>query len=172
MKQRLAESVRGFRLPRYAEIPTVGLYLEQTTKYINGYLAPLGWLELTSSMVSNYVKKGLVPAPVKKLYYPDQIAHLFFIAIAKNLMTMEDISLFLSVRRENYPMPVAYDYLCAEMENMLFYCFGLKDHVDEIGSTHTAEKELLRNMVIAAAHTAYVHSYCMEIRQKNQPTGK
>ena len=47
LKRQMAESVRGFRLPRYAEIPTVGLYLEQTIKYINGFLAPLGCLELT-----------------------------------------------------------------------------------------------------------------------------
>ena len=50
MKRRMAESIRGLRLPRYAEIPTVGLYLEQTIKYINSYLAPLGCLELTGSM--------------------------------------------------------------------------------------------------------------------------
>ena len=29
-KVRVAESVRGFTLPRYDEIPNVGLYLEQT----------------------------------------------------------------------------------------------------------------------------------------------
>ena len=61
LKRRMAESIRGFRLPQYAEIPAVGLYLEQTIKYINGFLAPLGCLELTGSMVSNYVKKGLIP---------------------------------------------------------------------------------------------------------------
>ena len=33
-KQQIAESFKDFRLPRYQEIPTVGLYLEQTTKYI------------------------------------------------------------------------------------------------------------------------------------------
>ena len=65
LKRQMAESIRGFRLPRYDAIPTRGLYLEQTIKYINSYLAPLGCMELTGSMVSNYVKKGLIPAPVK-----------------------------------------------------------------------------------------------------------
>ena len=40
-KQRIAESFRGFHLPRYQEIPDVGLYLEQATKYIGGCLATL-----------------------------------------------------------------------------------------------------------------------------------
>ena len=74
MKLRLAAPIRDFRLPRYAEIPNVGLYLEQTTKYINSYLAPLGCPEVTSSMVSNYVKKGLLPNPIKKQYDSQHIA--------------------------------------------------------------------------------------------------
>ena len=35
LKQQIGQSVQGFRLPRYQEIPDVGLYLEQATKYIN-----------------------------------------------------------------------------------------------------------------------------------------
>ena len=73
MKRRMAASIRGLHLPRYAEIPNVGLYLEQVTKYINGYVAPLGCLELTTSMVSNYVKKGIIPKPIKKQYYAEHI---------------------------------------------------------------------------------------------------
>ncbi len=165
MKSLLAESVRDFRLPRYGEIPTVGLYLEQTTKYINGYLAPLGCVELTPSMVSNYVKKGLVSAPIRKLYQPEQIAYLFFIAIAKNLMSIEDIHLMIQVQRSTYPLEVAYDYLCAQMENMLHYYFGLKDQIDDIGVTHSQEKHLLRNMLVAAANTIYLHCYCAQLRR-------
>ena len=69
-------AIEKFRMPRYREISDVGLYLEQTVKYINGVLAPLGCMEVTASMVSNYVKNGFVPAPVKKQYYADQIAYL------------------------------------------------------------------------------------------------
>ena len=49
--------MQEFRMPRYHEIPDVGLYLEQTIKYINSCLAPLD-IAVTASMVSNYVKKG------------------------------------------------------------------------------------------------------------------
>ena len=92
-KQIIADSLRDFHLPSYREIPDVGLYLDQTVKYVNRYLAPLGCMEITSSMVSNYVKKGLVENPVKKQYNREQIAYLFFIAVAKNVLSMEDIRL-------------------------------------------------------------------------------
>ena len=59
-KVRVADSVRGFTLPRYDEIPNVGLYLEQTAKYISEYLNCLGDFTLTRSMISNYVKKGII----------------------------------------------------------------------------------------------------------------
>lgn len=51
-------SARDYRMPRYKEIPNVGLYLEQTVKYINECLAPIE-ISITPSMLSNYVKKGI-----------------------------------------------------------------------------------------------------------------
>ena len=165
LRRQMAESIRGFRLPRYAEIPTVGLYLEQTIKYINGFLAPLGCLELTGSMVSNYVKKGLIPAPVKKQYYPEQISYLFFVAIAKNLMSMENIDLLISIQRNSYTLPVAYDYMCRELENMLAFHFGLKDTVEDIGITESDEKTLLRGLISSAANVIYLHSYFEQVRK-------
>ena len=168
MKRRMAGSIRGFRLPRYAEIPTVGLYLEQTIKYINTFLAPLGCLELTGSMVSNYVKKGLIPAPVKKQYYPEQISYLFFVALAKNLTSMENIDLLISVQRETYTLPAAYDYMCGELENMLFYFFGLKDTPEEVGETESDEKNLLRGLIMSAANVIYLNNYIEYVRTQNK----
>ena len=76
--------ISEFRMPRYREIPDVGLYLDQTVKYMNRYLAPLGCMEITTSMVSNYVKKGYISNPVRKQYSAEQIAYLLFIAVAKS----------------------------------------------------------------------------------------
>jgi hypothetical protein len=39
-------------LPTYDQIPNVGLYLEQVTKYISDHLAPLEDIQLTGSMIS------------------------------------------------------------------------------------------------------------------------
>ena len=90
MKRLMSETIREFRLPRYRELPDMGLYLEQTVKYLNTVLAPLGCLEITASMVSNYVKKGIIAKPVKKQYYAEQIAYLFFVVVAKNQLSMEE----------------------------------------------------------------------------------
>ena len=165
-KRRLAESVRDFRLPRYIEIPTVGLYLDQTTKYINGYLAPFGFMEITPSMVSNYVKKGLIPAPVRRQYFQEQICYLFFVALAKNLVAIEDIGLLIDLQKNSYTLPVAYDYFCDEVENIIGYVFGLKDTMDELGVTHSDEKDLLRSLAFSAVQVIHMQAYFTEVRRQ------
>ena len=96
------ESVSGFRLPRFNEIPDVGLYLEQTTKYINTYLEPIGF-EITSSMIRNYVKMGLVKNPEQKQYFVDHIGHLIAITVLKNVISLENISvLFVNQQKVKF----------------------------------------------------------------------
>lgn len=168
MKEQIQQSVRGFSLPRYHEIPNVGLYLEQTAKYISEYLDCLGDFSVTSSMISNYVKKGLIRSPVKKQYDREQIAYLIFIAIAKSVLSMEDIRLLFSMQRKVYSPQRAYDYFCSEFENVLFYVFGIKDTVDTIGIDHTDEKTMLRNTIITVAHKAYLDKHFAAIHTQER----
>ena len=158
MKLALAEPIRTFHLPRYAELPDVGLYLEQTSTYINHCLAPLGCVEVTGSMIRNYVKMGLVKNPAKKQYYADQIAHLLAITILKKVLPLEHIQEMFDRQRRIYTDQVAYDYFCMEMENILYFRFGIKDTVEEVGETDTVTKEMLRSAVVAVSHVIHLYA--------------
>ena len=120
-KQKIADSLRDFRLPRYHEIPDTGLYLDQTAKYISGFLAPLEEGCLTPSMISNYVKKDLVDNPVKKRYGREQIAYLFFIALTKNVLSLDGLINFIALQKRTYSLQKAYDYFCEQFENTLLF---------------------------------------------------
>jgi len=161
MKNALAECVRSFHLPRYAQLPDMGLYLEQTTKYINQCLKPLGCMEITNSMIRNYVKMGLVNNPAQKQYYADQIAHLICITILKHVASLEHIQELFSRQREVYTDEVAYDYFCMELENVLFFRFGLKDSVEDVGVTTSTIKEMLRSAIVAVSHIIHLNA-CFE----------
>ena len=154
----MAAHIEQFRMPRYREIPDVGLYLDQTVKYLNRYLAPLGCMEITSSMVSNYVKKGYISSPVRKQYDAEQIAYLFFISIAKSVLSMDNIARLFEMQKKMYTAEIAYDFFCEELENMLQYIFGLKSQVDEVGTpTDKSEsKTMLRSTIIAVTHIIYL----------------
>lgn len=156
-KESVARVAREFRLPRYQEIPTVGLYLEQTTKFIAEFLNPLQAGCITNSMISNYVKKHLISSPVKKQYDRDQIAYLIFIAVAKNVLSLDELARFIELQKKTYDLPRAYDYFCLEFENVLQYVFGLKPSLDNVGVDSTDEKLMLRNTISAVAYKIYMH---------------
>ncbi len=166
IKESIGEPIRHFRLPRYEEIPSVGLYLEQVTKYISDYLAPLNGVEITSSMISNYVKKGLVANPVKKQYSREQIAYLMFVAIIKTVVSMDDIKLMVSIQKETYSTQRAYDYFCLELRNVLEYVFDRKSELDMVGVEETGEKVMLRNVIITVAHKVYLNALMAALRQE------
>ena len=164
MKGLFALRIRDFRLPRYRELPNVGLYLEQVTKYVNGVMAPLGCPEITPSMVSNYVKKGVIKAPIKKQYDAEQLAYLIFISLGKSVLSLENIMQLFSMQKSTYPPETAYDYFCCEFENILAYVAGLKEQMDQIGVTESREKDLLRSAITAAAHILFVSCSFQELK--------
>ena len=170
-KETLAEAVRKFRLPRFEEIPDVGLYLEQVTKYIGDCLAPLENVSITGSMISNYVKRGLVPNPVKKQYNREQIAYLLYIAVAKNALSLDNIGILFDMQRRTREIKAAYDYFCTELEDFIFYVFGLKDSVEPADSNTSDEKMILRNTIIAVAHQTYL-DMCLRAIQSEQTSNK
>ncbi|MBE5921386.1 MAG: DUF1836 domain-containing protein [Lachnospiraceae bacterium] len=153
--------IEHFKLPRYHELPTVGLYLEQTITYINDCLAPLGDITVTSSMISNYVKKGYIERPIKKQYYAEQIARLLFLVVAKQVLPMPHIVALFQLQRQTYTPEVAYNYYCREFETMLYSLFGLPYQPSELEADATFAKKMLRSVIIAVSHMIYVN-HCFE----------
>lgn len=164
----VSAAARDFRLPRFHEIPDVGLYLEQVTKYINDALAPIAQAGLTGSMVSNYVKKGLIASPVKKQYSREQIAYLFYIAVVKSVLPMEDIRLMLSIQKKTYTSEKAYDYFCSELENVLDFVFERRSELGTVGVETTDEKVMLRNTIITVAHKFYLDKLLSALRAQEE----
>ncbi len=155
-KQAAAAALGNFRLPRYHEIPDVGLYLEQTTKYVCGYLEPVLPGSITSSMVSNYVKKGLISSPVKKQYSREQIAYLFFIAAAKNVLSLDALQGFIRLQKQTYDLETAYNYFARVFENLLLFSFEQTDIILEGGEESTDEKRLLFSCIASVTQKIYL----------------
>lgn len=156
IKQHVVDALADFRLPRYAELPDVGFYLDQVVQYANSVTAPLGLPALTGSMVSNYVKQGLVDKPVRKRYSADQVAYLVFISVAKNVMSIENLRLFIGMQKRTYDSFTAYDYFCDQLELALAYVLGLSDQLEDTGVTESEEKTMLRYSCIAMANVVYL----------------
>ena len=168
MQNRITADIAAFRLPRYAQIPEVGLYLEQVVRYINARLAPLGEPELTGSMVSNYVKKGIISHPVKKKYTREQLASLMYIAVSKTVLSMENIDALFQMQRAHCTAEEAYNYFCDEMENCLPFVFGCTREIRDLAVDAADEKLLLRSTILAAANKMYLDCCFNALRQEEK----
>jgi hypothetical protein len=162
MKRVMAEPMKQFSLPRYDQLPDMGLYLEQAVKYTNQLFAPLGCVEITGSMVRNYVKMGLIENPVKKQYYADHLAYITAVTILKQVVPLDQISILFRRQKQVYTAQVAYDYFCMELENVLRYRFGIKDTIEDIGETSSLEKEMLRSAITAVSHIIFLNA-CLRL---------
>ena len=164
--RRVAACAAGFALPRYADLPQMGLYLDQTVQYVNSYFRTFCGVELTSSMVSNYVKKGILSHPVRKKYARDQIASLMYIAVSKTVLSMENIDALFKMQRAHCSAGAAYDYFCDEMENCLPFVFGCTREIRDLAVDAADEKLLLRSTILAAANKMYLDCCFDALRQE------
>ena len=78
-----------------SEIPGIDLYMDQVTTFMDSHLNTSKWLGedkiLTKTMINNYAKNRLLPAPVRKKYSKEHILLLLFIYYYKNLLSIGDI---------------------------------------------------------------------------------
>ncbi|MCF0114685.1 MAG: DUF1836 domain-containing protein [Erysipelotrichaceae bacterium] len=169
----LYESRYGqWQMPKYKDIPNIGLYSDQTIQYINDTLSPLfiSGKEnfLTTAMINNYVKIGLIKPTQKKRYDRDQIAYLMVVCVFKQLYTIPQIAQLISEQISLFKTEQAYNYFATELEQAILYSFNFSD-TPWLDSTVTYQEERLyvRSSVMAFAQKLLVESYLqMKIAEK------
>lgn len=163
--RRVAACAAGLPCP-YAELPTVGLYLDQSVQFVNGCFCTFQGVELTASMVSNYVKKGIISHPIKKKYTRDQLACLIYIVVSKNVLSMENIDSLFKMQQAHYTSAQAYDTFCDELESYLPYVFGLTKSFSELEPDVDDARKLLRSTIISAVNKIYLDCVFTDLRQE------
>ncbi len=88
------ERLQAFKLPRFESLPEIPLYLDQVLEYVNPILADLfdGEEVVTRSMINNYVKHKIMPAPVKKRYTNEHVAYVIVISVFKPVLSLPNIA--------------------------------------------------------------------------------
>ena len=84
-----------FSYPKWEEIPSINLYLDQVLLYVNQICptaSPDKEKGLTASMVNNYVKHSYISKPEKKKYQRKQIARLIAITTLKSVFSIQEIA--------------------------------------------------------------------------------
>ena len=166
----MTNKFQDFHMPRYDEIPDIDLYMDQLLVYIDKVLAPLSVNEqekaLTTSMVNNYVKQGILPATVKKRYSRDHVVILIEICLAKQLYSIGEIGKLIAVQNANFDMRTSYNYISTELENVRKTTFSNEPLSKDSGNSNKMERLLVRNTVIAFAHKLHTQMLSDELLKK------
>ncbi|MBO7663730.1 MAG: DUF1836 domain-containing protein [Clostridia bacterium] len=94
--EEILEHLYGCLLPDWEKLPDFGLYKDQLIVYISRELPGLnGIADLTSSMINNYVKAGLIEKPNGKKYSREALAQLLMIIQLKLTTPMELVKTLL-----------------------------------------------------------------------------
>ena len=88
------------------DVPNIDLYMDQVTTFMDEQLEACKRYEddkiLTKTMINNYAKNNLLPAPEKKKYSKEHVLTLLFIYYFKNLLSINDIQSLLNPLTEHY----------------------------------------------------------------------
>lgn len=154
-----------FFLPKYKEIPDIGLYLDQVAKYINTYIECFPEMTVTPSMISNYAKAKLIDRINKKTYSREQIASLIFIVMAKNVLSINNIlTLLTEIRQQETSIESSYEYFHQTLEKILHEA----EEPERQNISGVDEKEnLLRNIAVALSHKILLERY-FEIKKNEE----
>ena len=105
----------------WEELPDLALYMDQIISYMPRQLIHFDESEaLTSAMVNNYIKDGLVPRAEGKRYGPEHLGYLTAVVALKQILSVRDIGALLHAGRETgKSSPELYDYFCQALDRAL-----------------------------------------------------
>ena len=163
----MTNKFQDFHMPRYDEIPDIDLYMDQLLAYIEKVLSPLliatNEKILTTSMVNNYVKQGVLPPTIKKRYSREHVIILMEICLAKQIYSIQEIGKLISVQHAIFDTKTSYNYICTELENALKCTFANEPLIKDSGNSDKEARLLVRNTVIAFAHKLHTQLMCEQL---------
>ncbi len=100
--EQLKKKLAMERPSQWKEFPDIGLYKDQVLSYMLRQLINLdGDGQLTSAMINNYIKDGLLPRTDGKKYSQEHLAGLTEICLLKQVLSVRDTGLLLRQELSN-----------------------------------------------------------------------
>ena len=97
----IQERMRSQRPVNWEQLPDFPLYMDQVLSYIDRQILRFEEDDgLTSAMVNNYTKSGLLPRAEGKKYNRTHLAYLTAICVLKRVMSAKDMEMVLSAQLE------------------------------------------------------------------------
>lgn len=105
--------IGSYDLPSWEQIPDFGLYMEQVVTFLKKCLSYMETSNesdsiITASAINNYVRKKIMPQPVKKRYYRTHIAYLIILCALKQSLSIAEIQSMIPAEAGEEELKVFY----------------------------------------------------------------
>lgn len=121
----ICEKLAAHKLPRWESFPDIELYMDQVVAVMEKALELYnkGGSEesklITPSIINNYVKLKIIPAPHKKRYNREHLAYLVMICILKQTLAISSIVKIIETNLETKSIKELYNEFCSIYENVI-----------------------------------------------------
>jgi len=149
----------------WRDLPDIALYMDQLISYMPRQLIRFdGGETLTSAMVNNYIKDGLVPRADGKRYRPVHLGYLTAVCALKKVLSVREIRTLVEAGNQIGCDQARYDYFCRVLDEALT---GAAQSLDP-----DAPREELAKTALELALRAYASQLaCQRILELLQPPG-
>ena len=94
----------------YDRLPDIDLYMDQVIEYLARQgISSRENDKISSAMINNYIKDGLLPRAVDKKYTREHLAYLLMIARLKQTLSMKDVGTLLRAETEGEDLVTYFD---------------------------------------------------------------
>ena len=172
MEQSDYELISKIHIPRWNELPEIDLYLDQVVNYLDKYLEQYNSNNddkiITKTMINNYVKLGIMPAPVRKKYSKEHIAYLIIICCLKQALPISDIKDLIEIRVKRTSIEETLNFF-SDLYDSVFntvIAIGKKYSQRNIGEDELFADTALY-MAMGSSSSKYIASQIVELNKEN-----
>ena len=144
-------------LPTWEELPTLELYMDQVISLLSEYLMFLPKEDgadtiVTAAAINNYVRKKIMPPPVKKRYRRSHLAYLVIICSLKQCVGISYIQRMLPPDLTEDEIRGIYDQFVARYRGTcLYFVRQINAESESLWKSGNDAKTCSRDLVISAA---------------------
>lgn len=147
-------------LPSWEELPALELYMDQVVALVNSYL---GFLPkevgldsvVTAAAVNNYVRKKIMPPPVKKRYSRVHLAYLLIICSLKQSVSISYIQQMLPPTLTEQQVHDVYNRFAEQQRRTtLYFVEQVNQQASRLLAEGKTDDDGVNNIVTAFAVTA------------------
>lgn len=177
--QKMLRDLDAVDFIKSTDFPNIDLYMDQLTRFMEQHMEGSKRNEedkiLTKTMINNYAKNDILPAPEKKQYTKEHLMTLVFIYYLKNILSITDIQKVLDPINEKFFNSKEYGLIDIYEEIFSYEPHG-KEHIKKdleriyaksniaFENANEEDKELLKNffLICELSYDIYLRKHLLE----------